>query len=184
MLENCTAPSPGCATEAKAITPSKWLVVNTQPHRESYACEHLLRQRFHVYCPMITMRIRHARSVHDAPRPLFPGYLFVKHHLENQAWRPILGTQGVKSLVRTGEQPSLLCGSFIEGLKARELEGVIRKPDVPLRVGQRVAVQGGPLDGFVGLIIEMRGKDRVLVLLNLLDQETRTHLRTESLYPL
>lgn len=183
MVEICTATLPG-ATEGEAFTPSKWLVVNTQPHRESYACEHLLRQNFHMYCPMVTARIKHARSVHDAPRPLFPGYIFVEHRLENQPWRVILGTKGVKSLVRTGEQPSLLCGSFIAGLKARELGGVIRKPAVSLRVGQHVAVQGGPLDGFAGLIIEMRGKDRVLVLLSLLDQETRTHMRAERLHPI
>jgi transcriptional antiterminator RfaH len=171
-------------TEPQTIAPAKWLVVNTQPRRESYACEHLIRQHFHVYCPMITARIKHARSVHDAPRPLFPGYIFVEHRADSPTWRPILGTQGVKSLVRTGEQPSLLDGSFIEGLKAREIGGVIRKPAVSLEVGQHVAVQGGPLDGFVGRIIEMRGKDRVLVLLNLLDQQTRTRVSADNLNPL
>src|SRR5262245_23375997 len=108
----------------------KWLVINTLPHRESYACEHLRRQEFHVYCPMITKRIKHARSVFDAPRPLFPSYVFVEHRPQLRSWRPILGTHGVKSLVRTGEQPGFLCGSFIDDLKARELDGVIRKPAV------------------------------------------------------
>jgi transcriptional antiterminator RfaH len=168
----------------KSMSSRKWLVVNTLAHQETYACEHLLRQNFRVYCPMITKRIKHARSVHDAARPLFPGYIFVEHRLQQPSWRPILGTRGVRSVVRTGERPSLLCGSFIEGLKARESGGVIRKPAAPLQVGQHVAVQGGPLDGFAGLIIELRENDRVLVLLDLLNRPTRTSVPADSLNPL
>lgn len=166
------------------MSSGKWLVINTQPHQESYACDHLSRQNFTIYCPMIAKRIKHARRVYDAPRPLFPGYIFVEHRLQHQAWRPILGTRGVKSLVRTGDQPNFLCGSFIEGLKARESDGVIRTFGIPLQVGQRVTVEGGPLDGFVGQIIELREKDRVLVLLDILSRPVRTSFPAESLNPL
>jgi transcriptional antiterminator RfaH len=170
--------------KAKSALGDKWLVANTLPHRESYACEHLARQNFQVYCPMITRRIKHARRVHDAPRPLFPGYVFVKHHVQGQRWHSILGTRGIKSLVRSGERPSELCGSFIEALKARETDGVIRRPERQLEIGQQVAVQDGPLDGLVGQIVELREKDRAIVLLNLLDQQTRTQLSTGSLAPI
>jgi transcriptional antiterminator RfaH len=160
-----------------------WLVVNTRSHQEACASENLVRQEFHVYCPMISRRIRHARRAHDAPRPLFPGYIFVEHRPQ-QTWRPILGTYGVKTLVRSGDRPSVLASGFIDALKARELGGVIRKPAAALEIGQRVAVQGGPLDGLIGEIIALRDKERVLVLLDLLDRETRTHVRADMLSPL
>jgi transcriptional antiterminator RfaH len=171
------------AAKSAVQTPCKWLVISTLPHKESYACEHLTRQDFQVYCPMIMRRVRHARSTSDERRPLFPGYVFVEHALEGRTWRPILGTQGVKSVVRSGEQPSLLCGSFIDELKAREVQGVVRKPSDPLEVGQRVTVQGTAFDGLVGHIIELRDKDRVMILLELLDKQTRVQLRTENLSP-
>jgi transcriptional antiterminator RfaH len=160
-----------------------WLVVNTRPHQEAYARENLVRQDFHVYCPMISKRIRHARRAHDAPRPLFPGYIFVEQRAQ-QSWRPILGTYGVKTLVTSGDRPSVLPGRFVEALKVREIGGVICKPAAALEVGQRVEVQGGPLGGLIGKIIALRDKERVLVLLNLLDQETRTHIRVDMLSPL
>jgi transcriptional antiterminator RfaH len=163
---------------------NKWLVVCTLTHRENYACENLMRQHFHIYCPMLTKRIKHARNVYDAPRPLFPGYIFVEYKPKLETWRPILGTYGVKSVVRIGEQPSLLCGSFIDGLKARETDGVIRKQASPLEVGQDVAIQGGPFDGLVGKVLELRDKDRVLLLLHLLDQQTKTHVRSDMLNPI
>jgi transcriptional antiterminator RfaH len=178
---------PECPSPLNAKTAGqaqcKWLVINTLPHRETHACEHLTRQHFRVYCPMIMRRVRHARSVSDEPRPLFPGYVFVEHRLADPTWRPILGTQGVKSVVRSGDQPSLLCGSFIDELRAREVEGVLRKPRDPLEVGQRVTVQGTAFGGLVGQIIELRDKDRVMILLELLDKQTRVQLRTDNLSP-
>jgi transcriptional antiterminator RfaH len=162
---------------------TKWLVVSTIPYKEVYACDHLVRQTFHVYCPMVTKRIKHARSIQDVRRPLFPGYVFVEHRPQLGTWRPILGTHGVKSVVRIGERPSLLCGSFIDGLKACETDGVICKPTAQLSVGQDVTVQGGPFDGFVARIIELREKDRVLVLLDYLNNQTKMHLRADMLTP-
>jgi transcriptional antiterminator RfaH len=132
---------------------------------------------------MVTKRIKHARVIQDVSRPLFPGYVFVEHRPQLQTWRPILGTHGVKSVVRTGERPSLLCGSFIDGLKACEVDGVICKPTAPLSVGQDVAVQGGPFHGLVAKIIELREKDRVLVLLDYLNNQTKVHLRSDMLTP-
>ena len=165
------------------LGPATWLVINTRPHQQAYARENLVRQDFHVYCPMISRRIRHARRVQDVPRPLFPGYIFVEQRPQ-QSWRPILGTYGVKTLVTSGDQPSVLPGRFVDALKAREFGGVIRKPAAALEVGQRVEVQRGPLGGFIGKIIALRDKERVLVLLNLLDQETRTLIRVDMLSPL
>jgi transcriptional antiterminator RfaH len=162
---------------------SKWLVIATHPHRELFAISNLKRQDFDAYCPMIMKRIRHARRVYDDPRPLFPGYIFVAFQ-PAQNWRPILGTYGVKSLVRNGEEPGLLGGSFIDAMKSRERDGVIRKLAAELEAGQRVEVQGGPFDGLVGEILELRDKERVLVLLNMLDQQTKTHLRVDMLNPI
>ena len=171
------------AANSTAHMTSKWLVISTLPHKESYACEHLIRQDFRVYCPMILKRVRHARSASDEPRPLFPGYLFVEHCPDGRTWRPILGTQGVKSVVRSGDQPSLLCGSFIDELRAYEVHGILRKPRDLLEIGQRVAVQGTVFDGLVGQIIELRDKDRVMILLDVLDKQTRVQLRTNNLSP-
>jgi transcriptional antiterminator RfaH len=171
------------AAEPRAQGLCKWLVISTLPHKESYACDHLTRQDFRVYCPMIVRRVRHARSASDEPRPLFPGYVFVEYRSDDRTWHPILGTRGVKSVVRSGERPSLLCGSFIEELRAREVGGVLRYPRDALKVGQRVTLQGTAFDGLVGQIIELRDKDRVMVLLDLLDRQTRVQVPTDKLSP-
>jgi transcriptional antiterminator RfaH len=159
-----------------------WIVLTTKPHCESSASENLGRQGFNFYCPMIIRRIRHARKAYDAPRPLFPGYVFVELGRNNR-WRPILGTYGVRSIVRNGEVPAMLPAEFVEGLKSREIDGAIRKPENPFQPGQPVAICGGPFDGLVGQILELRENDRVLLLLDLLNQQAKVYVGADLLSP-
>jgi transcriptional antiterminator RfaH len=162
-------------------TAGGWIVVSTHPHREDYVVENLQRQDFTVYCPTIVKRIRHARRVSDARRPLFPGYLFVERETALHRWRPILGTFGVRSVVRHGDTPAILPEGVVRSLKAREVDGVIQKPEAPFRTGQQVAVSGGPFDGIAGQIIELRENDRVLLLLDILNRKTKIHIDAKNL---
>ena len=75
----------------------------------------------------------------------------------------------------------MLPPGFVESLRAREIDGAIRKPDLPFKPGQSVAINGGAFDGFIGQILEIRESDRPLLLLNLLNQQTRVHVETKML---
>ncbi len=161
---------------------ASWIVLATQPHRETLASENLLRQDYNVYCPMLAKRIRHARRAYDALRPLFPGYLFVERN-ECIVERPINGTYGVRSILRNGETPALLPASFIGSLKAREAGGVIGKGDATLKSGQAVTIDGGPFDGLAGKIIEVRESDRVLLLLDLVYARTKFNIDASMVRP-
>lgn len=158
-----------------------WFVVQTHPHREALAIENLKRQDFTVYCPLVRRRVRHARRAHDARRPLFPGYVFVADDAAAQRWRPILSTLGVRSLVRVGDRPGTLDGAFISALKAREVDGVIGLPDQDLKPGQRVVVQGGPMDGVIGTILETRESQRHLILLEFMNAPVKAQVEQRNL---
>lgn len=151
------------------VAASAWGVVNTQPHRERIALENLARQEFKAYCPLVRRRVRHARRVHDVLRPLFPGYLFVHLSPQTQRWRPIMSTAGVRMLVRFGEQLAFVEDDFVQELKSHEIDGEIVRPPKSFMVGQSVHVAAGPFSGLVGTIIEMDDKDRLVVLMNLLN---------------
>lgn len=150
-------------------------MLTTRPHAESFAGDNLQRQGYTFYCPVIEKRIRHARKTQDVRRPLFPGYIFVEHRGEAHQWRPILSTYGVRSVIRNGEIPARLPAGFVESLKAREIDGAIPAPVMQFKVGQAVTIQGGAFDGLVGQILEIRESDRVLLLLNLLNRETKVY---------
>jgi transcriptional antiterminator RfaH len=155
---------------------AKWAVINTHRHKELIAIEHLRRQSFRVYCPMISRTIRHARRNLTAHRPLFPGYIFVQLAPMMDQWRPIASTTGVRSLVRFGDELGFLQDGLIEGLKARERDGVITAPQVHYRPGQNVQMVGGPFDGVIATILSAGEKDRLVVLLNLVHTRVRATL--------
>jgi transcriptional antiterminator RfaH len=165
------------------VPPTAWVVVNTQPHREHIAFENLARQAFNTYCPMMRTRVRHARRTQEVLRPLFPGYLFVRVNADLQRWRPILSTYGVRTLVCCGDRPSLLDDGFVEGVKARELDGAIVRPAIPYEPGQRVKMAGGAFDGLIATILEMDEKDRLVVLMDLLNRPTKVRVAGHRVFP-
>lgn len=160
-----------------------WIVVNTFPHQERRAVEHLDRQSFESYCPHVSRQIRHARRVRQVLRPLFPGYVFVRVAPQVQRWRPILSTVGVRSLIRFGDELSFIEDGFVETLLAREVNGAIAKPETPYAVGQEICIAGGPFDGLVAQIIELKERDRLVVLMNLLSRPLRVTLETHQVSP-
>ncbi len=161
-------------------SPTRWLVVNAQPHRETVAIEHLGRQDFLAYCPLIRKRITHARRTMETMRPLFPGYLFVAFDVASQRWQPLLSTRGIRSVVRCGDAPSFIGADFIRKLREREIDGVIGRPAIPFKVGQDVRVVDGALDGLIGTIIELGERERLVVLLNLLNRPVRVTLNASK----
>ena len=162
-------------------TGGRWLVVKTHTHKEEVAAQSLQRLSFSTYLPVVQRRIRHARRVRDVRRPLFPGYLFVDVTGDDSAWRSIRSAFGVRQLVRAGTELAFLPGSVIDGIRCREVDGVIRKPACAFIVGQHVRLQGEAFDGLVATIIEMDEKQRFVVLMNWLNQSVRVRLEADRL---
>ncbi len=159
-----------------AVAAARWVVVNTHPNRENQAIENLARQQFTAYCPLMAKRIRHARRELDVLRPLFTGYIFVQIDPSAQRWRPILSTIGIRTMVSFGNQLSYLDDGFIQSLKTREIGGVIARPETPYRVGQQVRLTSGSFDGLVATIIAMDEKDRLVVLMDLLNRPVKVKI--------
>jgi transcriptional antiterminator RfaH len=160
-----------------------WVAINTHPHREHFALENLRRQQFDAYCPMLRKRRSHARRVDTVLRPLFPSYLFVRADARLERWRPILSTHGVRTIVRTGDELSFIDGAFIASLKAREIDGAIVRPARPYQIGQRVVITAGPFDRIIATIIEMDEKDRLVVLLDMMNRAIKVKLDSAQVAP-
>ncbi len=171
------------ASDLDSVNDKYWAVVNTHSHKEQIALEHLNRQSFETYCPRIWKRISHARRFQNVERPLFPGYVFVRADAGQDQWRPILSTVGVRTLVRFGNQLGLLSDAFIASLRARERDGVIVAPESPYRPGQRVKLVGGPFDGVTATILSSNEKDRLVVLMDLLQNSVRATVSQNSVTP-
>ena len=116
---------------------------------------------------------RRGQQIRTERAPLFPSYVFVAVDFETQRWRPILATFGVRTVVRTGDRPGTVPTPFIDALRGREIDGAIAVHHEQLRQGQKVRLETGALQGLIGTIIEMDERARIVVLMDLLNQQVR-----------
>lgn len=164
---------------------STWVVISTHPHKEQIAVENLDRQGFHAYCPRIRRRVRHARQVRQVLRPLFPGYVFVRLNPQWEQWRSIDATIGVRNLIRFGEKPGTIPSQFIASLQATEEDGAVALPRArdSYRPGEKVQLREGPFDGLIATVLSANDSERIMVLMDLLNQSVRVCVSINEIVP-
>lgn len=160
-----------------------WIAVNTHANAESLAVSNLKRQRYDCYCPTYPAERRHARKVETVRRPLFPGYVFVDVDSRDGIWRPIMSTIGVRAVVRFGERLGVLPGDLVKTLREGEANGDLRalQADERLRPGQQVRFDGTAFHDLIGRIVAIEAKDRILVLLDLLQRTVQVMAKPQHL---
>ena len=149
---------------------ASWFAVHTKPRQEQIAFLNLERQSFDCYLPMAVDAFRR--------EPLFPRYLFLNADPQRQNLAVVRSTRGVTGLVRSGFELTKLPGSIIAGLKARmhPATGLIPLDSMGLNSGDKVRVFNGPFAELEGIFREHRGRDRSLLLLEILGRETAVEI--------
>ena len=156
----------------------QWVVVHTQPCKESIAQQHLIDQGFDAYLPKFKKTRRHARKVEVVLAPLFPRYLFVSIDLEVDQWRKVQGTRGVSYLIVTDNRPAVVSSKIVQNLKSQENEdGLVPVESLmAFTKGDRVRVLDGPFTDYLAIFKNMDDKQRVQLLLTCLGREVSVSL--------
>jgi transcriptional antiterminator RfaH len=159
-----------------------WYAVHTKPQSEARALDNLLRQGYSAYLPRARVEVSHARRRQIVLRPLFPRYLFAGLDRASMLWRPILSTFGVSDLVRAGGEPALVPAEIVAMLQEREAAGVFDRTgrSGTLRLGDLVRVTSGVFEDMIGRLVELREKDRVVVLLDFLGRTVKAELKANA----
>jgi transcriptional antiterminator RfaH len=162
----------------------RWYVAQTKPRQEPLARENLLRQSYRVYLPRLKILKRLRRRQEIALEPLFPRYLFFQPCDTAHSIAPVRSTLGVTSVVRFGGVPAELGEDRLREI--REFERSQNSAELTelsdLQPGKTVMVTAGPLAGLQGLVA-MVSKQRVIVLMQLLGEDTRVGLAPGALRP-
>lgn len=142
--------------------PSLWFAVQTRPRHEKKVNSELHQKGIRSFLPLHRERRRWSDRYQWVEVPMFSQYLFVKQFPTAESRLRVLQTPGVVQFVgATG------CGTPIPNEQIESLQAIIshRIPTAPhefLRVGERVRIRGGALDGIEGVLSAIR-RDRSLV---------------------
>ena len=159
-----------------------WYLVYTKPRQEALAQANLERQDYGVYLPKVRQMRRRRGKQEAVVEPLFPRYLFIRLDTQSDNWGPIRSTFGVAALVRFGAEPAQVPDELVAHLKAQEgQDGLHEWAEPKMKVGDRVRVAEGPLKGYEGILLAKNGQERVMLLLEMLGKEVRTHLATAQI---
>ena len=105
-------------------------------------------------------------------KKVFPGYVLIKMHMNDDTWYVVRNTRGVTSFVGPGSKPVALTEQEVAAMGIEAGRRMIE-----LNEGEMVLVTTGPFEGSVGPIKEINENKRtVVVKLSVFGRETPVEL--------
>jgi transcription antitermination factor NusG len=140
-----------------------WYALYTRARHEKAVAALLQQKGMTIFLPLLSRVHRWSDRSKTVQLSLFPGYAFVRVIATPESCVRVLQTPGVVGFVGTGRR-----GIPIPDKQIADVQTVLAQ-NIPctifpfLRVGQRVCIRGGCLDGTEGLLVAFKG-DRSLVI--------------------
>lgn len=130
-----------------------WFAVRTRPRHEKKAVAELQEKGIETFLPLVSEHRQWSdrrRLIHLA---LFAGYVFVRIPQEPHARITVLQTNGVISFVGIRGIGVAIPDIQIEAIQSVLHQGIVAEAYPYIRLGQRVRIRGGSLDGLEGILV-------------------------------
>jgi len=162
-----------------------WYACYTRSRHEKIVDELLRQHKIESFLPVIVRESLWKDRKKLVSFPLFPGYVFARFTLDHLS--QVLATHGVVAVVSARGYPTPIPAVEIESVQlvsraagtAAELE-----PAPMLQEGRWVRVSAGVLEGAVGVVVERRGRQRVLVGISAIGRGVEVDIRVADLVPI
>ena len=158
-----------------------WYLLQTKPNAHSTACDHLKRQGFDVFLPLITKTTKKNGKFLDGKTPLFPGYLFLGTSIDPVPWKSVNGTRGISAAVTLDGVYRPVNNNIVEGLQRRCDDGCVIQSLSDIVPGDRVKIERGPFAEFICTVDDIQDNRRAWVLIDLLQRQTRSAVSLNDL---
>ena len=139
-----------------------WYAVPTRPRHEKKVAADLQEKGVVTYLPLLSEVRRWSDRRKMIQVPLFSCYAFVHSIFDMRLRLALYGAQGALGFVGPNNQGVPIPDVQIESIRTLMAANVPLTPYPLLKIGQRVRVRGGALDGVEG-ILSTRGDPRLVV---------------------
>jgi transcription antitermination factor NusG len=167
LIENCKA--------------RQWFAVRVRSNQERTAIAHLRERGYQQFAPCYKSERRWSDRKKEIDQFLFPGYIFCRFDPGDRLG--VLTAPGVVDLVGFGRTPEAVSDQEIERVRRMVESGLLVTPYPYLNVGQTVLIERGPLTGLEGILVETKGKHRLVVSVNLLQRSVSAEVDRQSVRP-
>lgn len=145
-----------------------WYAIWTASRHEKVANEELSKKGLETFLPLVKVLSQWKDRRKIIEKPLFPGYFFVHTSMENRL--TILKTRGVAQIVGIHNTPVSIPDQQIENIRILMTSNLKSDPHPFLKIGQRVRVKTGALQGCEGILIRKKNITTLVLSIELLQQ--------------
>lgn len=143
---------------------ARWYAVQTRARNEKVVSERFQEQGLTSFLPLVTEIRRWTDRKKKVQLPLFSCYVFVQLVVGNNEERMrVCRTSGVFGIVSMRGEPIPIPEEQINALRTVVTQQVPWLAHPFLKVGQRVRIRGGSLEGVEGVLLSRNG-DRTLII--------------------
>jgi len=159
-----------------------WFALRVRSNQERIAILHLRERGYEQFAPSYKSERSWSDRKKEIDQYLFPGYVFCRFNAGNRL--AVLTAPGVVDVVGFGKTPEPIPDQEIERVRRMVESGLLVTPHPFLNVGQAVLIERGPLTGLEGVLIEVKGKHRLVVSINLLQRSVSAEVDRRSVRPI
>lgn len=165
-----------------------WYILKVQSNRERTIAEALERKmRIEGYDKYFDQAIVPTEKVTEfkggkkkvVERKLYPGYIVVHMHINDDTWFAVRETSGVGDFTGAGGKPTPMLASEVARIVQTEEEVTSEAPklDIKFAVGDKIKVKEGNFENFEGEVAKIdEASGRVTVLIHIFGRSTQVEL--------
>ena len=153
-----------------ATQPETWYALLTRPKHEKLVSERLHERGVETFLPLITQVRQWSDRKKVVQSPLFSCYVFAKFGASRSECLRVLRVDGVLQLVGSRGEGTPIPSDQIDAVRTL-VEGSIPWTPYPfLKIGQRVRIRGGALDGVQGILLSRSGNSTLVISVDLIQR--------------
>jgi transcription termination/antitermination protein NusG len=156
-------PATGYWVAGVADVEPRWYAIHTRAQHEKSVTWHLQNQGITAYLPLVSEVHRWSDRQKVVQMPLFSCYVFLHVPLVAEIWAKVMRMNSVLRFVGTGSEAVPIPNHQIESMQMLLSSKVPYALHPFLKVGQRVRVRGGSLDGIEGILRSRNGNHNLVI---------------------
>ncbi len=151
-----------------------WYAVRVRSNFEKTTSRYLESKGYEVFAPHYRMRRKRKDRSVVLDVPLFSGYVFCR--FDHQKRLPILKTPGLVRIVGFGNVPLEVSEEEIASIAQLTKSGLLVQPWPYMQSGDVVRISDGALAGLEGILVETKGRHRLVLSVTLLQRSVSTEV--------
>jgi transcription antitermination factor NusG len=163
----------GTNSEQHALVPMEkpsWFAVQTKPRHEKKVHADLHEKGIHSFLPLFSERRQWSDRQQWIETPVFSHYLFAQIPAAGDLRVRLLRTSGVVRLAGAPGLGTPIPDEQIDNLQAIVAQRIPMAPHEFIRIGEKVRIRGGALDGIEGVLVALRNDKSLIVSVDLIQK--------------